>query len=100
VAIVKPVSRQRRDPERIYDELLRHSRRCPSCRPWLDQLYEVRRLCPVGKAVVELYALTVALATEPTPRPLARRTRAAGRAESRTSIATQPEGDQPSAERA
>ncbi len=100
MSIVKPVSRLRRDPERIYHELVRHSRRCPSCRPWLDQLYEVQRLCPVGKTVVELYALTVAMATEPTPRPLARHTKAAGRGESPTSIATQPEGDQPSGERA
>ncbi len=63
IAMVGP--RRRPEPERIYDQLVGHCLRCPSCRPWMDQLYKVRRLCPVGKTIVELYARTVAMASDP-----------------------------------
>ena len=54
------------DSEAVYDDLLAHvagdrPRRgpCPQCRPWLDRLWEARRLCPIGRGMVELYARAV-----------------------------------------
>jgi hypothetical protein len=44
------------DPEAVYDALLAHAVRCPSCRPFLDQLWKVEQLCSIGRSIAEAYA--------------------------------------------
>jgi hypothetical protein len=61
---VKTVSsvRPQADPELVYDALLEHFGRCPTCWPWRDYPALYHRLCLFGKALLETYAEAVVAA--------------------------------------
>ena len=45
------------DPEAMYDELIAHARVCPTCWPWRNQLWQVRKLCSGGQELAALFAM-------------------------------------------
>jgi hypothetical protein len=55
-----PEARGDPDPELIYDELLSHVAECGTCWPWRNQLWAVKRLCPIGAGLADRYAVAEA----------------------------------------